>query len=104
MTAIACDRCGREFDTDREPPVRHADTTRCPACGEQHDVDDAKPVTVVESAENGSQPAAPAMTPETSGRSRRPYRPVQATGTFTYTCTTTAAADEVRSPPVVRVD
>lgn len=30
---IECQRCGEEFDPDREPTVPGVDTSRCPACG-----------------------------------------------------------------------
>lgn len=39
MTTLECERCGAEFDTDREGGHPGADTTRCPKCGKQHDVD-----------------------------------------------------------------
>lgn len=40
MPALDCSRCGESFDTERQPAVPGADTSRCPACGQQHDLDD----------------------------------------------------------------
>jgi predicted nucleic acid-binding Zn-ribbon protein len=40
MPAIDCSRCGESFDTERQPAVPGADTSRCPACGQQHELDD----------------------------------------------------------------
>lgn len=41
MTVITCERCGAEFDTDREPPSPGASTDRCPSCGKSHDAGEA---------------------------------------------------------------
>lgn len=32
-TPTVCERCGEEYDPDRDPEVPGADTSRCPACG-----------------------------------------------------------------------
>jgi predicted nucleic acid-binding Zn-ribbon protein len=40
MPALDCSRCGESFDTERQPAVPGADTSRCPACGQQHELDD----------------------------------------------------------------
>jgi NAD-dependent SIR2 family protein deacetylase len=40
MTVLNCNRCGNEFDTNREPTVPGASTSRCPSCGADHDHDD----------------------------------------------------------------
>lgn len=33
VTTLTCERCGTEFDTDREPATKGADTSRCASCG-----------------------------------------------------------------------
>jgi len=41
MPTLDCTRCGDSFDTEREPAVPGADTSRCPACGKQHELGDS---------------------------------------------------------------
>lgn len=51
MPHIECTQCSTVFDTEREPPIPHADTTRCKSCGQKHDVDTTPVIRPSEPAE-----------------------------------------------------
>lgn len=37
MTTVTCERCGTEFDTERDPATAGASGERCPSCGKSHE-------------------------------------------------------------------
>lgn len=39
MPPTTCDRCGNEYDTERETPNPHMNSARCPKCGCENEPD-----------------------------------------------------------------